>query len=196
MSRIIRAERRGPALIRSGVYAAQRDAAVLLSAAREDAARITAQAEAEAARLRERAEAQGHAEGVARAARALFDVAALRTSTLHETEREARQAVLLLASKLTQQTLELEPTALRALVAPLFARIRRARHITLRVHPDDVSALAELPARADLAGVLAVLPDPTISRGGCLIQSDLGQLDARLETRVGELAKALGWEPP
>lgn len=213
MGRVIRAvrtERPGP-VIRADEAAARGDAAALLTAARAEAAEIRAQAEARAQQLREQAvqeaqasleaaRARGHAEGTARAARELLDVAALRTRALSDAEREAQRAALMIAGKLLQQQLEVQPDAVQALVTPLFARVRHAQRLCVLANPQDASALAPLlatiSARAELEGTVELVSDPTIARGGCIIRSGLGEIDARVETRLHELARALDWEPP
>jgi flagellar biosynthesis/type III secretory pathway protein FliH len=34
--------------------------------------------------------------------------------------------------------------------------------------------------------------DPALTRGGCVVDTELGTVDARLETRLDALARALG----
>ena len=75
-----------------------------------------------------------------------------------------------------------------------------ARHITLRVHPDD-HALVALGAATVLAARGArLLGDGTIARGGCLVESDIGVIDASLDARWRRAAAALGidegWDGP
>jgi flagellar biosynthesis/type III secretory pathway protein FliH len=69
----------------------------------------------------------------------------------------------------------------------------------LRLHPEDAGwlaqhehALAELCKLSQLEGSLELRTDPTLTRGGCCIESNLGDLDARVETRLTLLAAALG----
>jgi flagellar assembly protein FliH len=110
-----------------------------------------------------------------------------------------RELALVLAAKLAGRAFEREPEALDALIEPLLARVRRARKVLLRVSPEAAAyvegRVASLIEAVELKGALEVVADPAIEAGGCLIESSLGELDARLETRVSELARALGWEP-
>jgi flagellar assembly protein FliH len=71
-----------------------------------------------------------------------------------------------------------------------------ARHVVLRLNPDD-HALAQ----AQLAEVLAargvrVLGDAAITRGGCVIESDIAVVDASVEARWERAAAALGHRAP
>ncbi|HET6599652.1 MAG TPA: FliH/SctL family protein, partial [Burkholderiaceae bacterium] len=71
-----------------------------------------------------------------------------------------------------------------------------ARHITLRVHPDDQALVAEGAAEVLAARGARLLADPAMTRGGCLVESDIGVIDASLETRWQRAAAALGTEAP
>lgn len=71
-----------------------------------------------------------------------------------------------------------------------------ARHITLRVHPDDQALVAEGAAEVFAARGARLLADPAMTRGGCLVESDIGVIDASLETRWQRAAAALGIEAP
>jgi len=185
MARVIRAQRSGPSVVRAEVYDARREAA-----------RILEQARAEAEAMRAEAFATGHAAGQAAAARQLFDLAELRHATLQSAERQTLQAVLLVAAELVGRTLHADPEPILALLAPQLARVRRAQSIVLKLHPLDAAwlerNLTKLHAHAELEGQLELRPDATIARGGCMIESTLGEIDARIETRIAELARALG----
>jgi flagellar biosynthesis/type III secretory pathway protein FliH len=199
LARIIRAERRGPAVVRAEVHDAQLEAARVRARAREDAAQLLAAARASIERDRANGFAQGLAEGRAQAARELVGLAAIRDGALREREKEVRELALLLAAKLAGRAFEHDPQALDLLIEPLLARVRRARNVVLRVSPDAAayvqSRVASMIEAVELSGTLEVVADPAIETGGCLIESSLGELDARLTTRVSELARALGWEP-
>ena len=71
-----------------------------------------------------------------------------------------------------------------------------ATHVTIRVAPADEKAV-----RAELASMLAsvpggtsfldVVPDARLERGACLLESELGVVDASLETQLKALENAL-----
>ena len=61
----------------------------------------------------------------------------------------------------------------------------------MRVHPDDVHYATEIKeelghARGDIE-TLTVKGDASIGRGGCLVESSLGTIDARIEAQLEEL---------
>ena len=83
---------------------------------------------------------------------------------------------------------------LRALLDRELARVRAAHTVCVYVHPEDLGLLesaAVLEARAELDGVLTLVADAGLSRGGCVVESNVGDVDARLETRVERVRAAL-----
>jgi flagellar assembly protein FliH len=71
-----------------------------------------------------------------------------------------------------------------------------ARHITVRVHPDDHALVAQGAADTLAARGARLLADAGIERGGCVVESDIGIIDASIETRWRRAAAALGSESP
>jgi flagellar assembly protein FliH len=67
-----------------------------------------------------------------------------------------------------------------------------ARHITLRVHPDDLALVAQGCAEVLAARGARLLHDTAIARGGCLLDSDIGVIDASLDVRWRRAAASLG----
>lgn len=187
MARVIRAQRIGKPVIPAAVYDAQLEAA-----------EIRASATAEAEQIRQAAHAKGFAAGKAAAARQLFDLVAVQAELGKRAEHDATQAALLVAGQLLGVTLSTEPDKILALLKPHLVRMRRAQRIVLRLHPDDAAwlqahpePLSELREQHTLASSLELRSDPTITRGGCVVESNIGDLDARVETRLTLLASAL-----
>jgi flagellar biosynthesis/type III secretory pathway protein FliH len=188
MARVIRAERTGPAWLPGEVVDAKTEAAAIRARAHHDA---------EAVRVR--AHAEGYEAGRAEAAKQLFDLTQMQAELAKRTETQALQAVLLVAAELLGSTLQAEPQKILDVLAPQLARVRHAQRLSLRLHPDDAAWLDEhraaLQARCaalQLDAQLELLADPSVTRGGCMVEANVGELDARVETRLTLLAKALG----
>ena len=105
-----------------------------------------------------------------------------------------------LARQIVRTELATEPPRI-AMVAheALDTLLLSARHITLRVHPDDHALVAQGAAEVLAARGARLLSDPSLTRGGCLVESDIGVIDASIETRWRRAAASLGndepWEP-
>jgi flagellar assembly protein FliH len=169
------------------VYTAQLEAAELRRRATEEAQAIRSQAYDE-----------GFAAGRAEAARQLFDLAALQAELAKRTERDATQAALLVAGQLLGSELGSDPTKITALLRPHLERMRRSKRMLVRLHPLDAAWLEQQPAlltemrrQHTLSDTLEVRADAGLQRGDCVVESNLGELDARVETRLKLLAAAL-----
>lgn len=71
-----------------------------------------------------------------------------------------------------------------------------ARQIVLRLNPDDHAM-----AQAQLTDVLAargarMVPDASVTRGGCVVESDIAVVDASVEARWDRAAAAMGHDAP
>jgi flagellar assembly protein FliH len=160
---------------------------VVVQEAREEATRIVEEAHREAARIREEQERmlREKARWEARAELAAEHLALeqARRATVEASESALTSLALALAERLLADRLEADPTRVRAIVREALDRVRRASRVRVRVHPADRAALGDLDAE--------VLEDPSIERGGCVVESELGEVDARLEVRLEALARAL-----
>jgi len=63
--------------------------------------------------------------------------------------------------------------------------VSQTRRIAVRVNPADADALEEI------AAPVTIVPDASITAGGCVVETDLGSVDGRLETRLDALRAAL-----
>jgi flagellar assembly protein FliH len=73
-----------------------------------------------------------------------------------------------------------------------------ARHVRVRVHPDDYPLVQAGAGEEMRARAAQVIPDDSIMRGGCTVESDLGSVDATLAARWQHAAAMMGqtsvWE--
>jgi type III secretion system HrpE/YscL family protein len=164
-----------------------------------EAERILADARAEATDLRERARAEGLATGRAEAdaelgarmAALAVEAARARAAAADDLKRLAVH----IAEKILGHALAVDQGLCADVCAQALATAAEQRRITLRVHPDDL-AIVEA-ARPRFRGLLAraddfeLRADAALSRGGCIIETELGRVDARLETQLLRFERAL-----
>ena len=112
-------------------------------------------------------------------------------------QQQMAQALAATATELARQIVRSElaerPTLVAAVAGEaLDTLLLSARHITLRVHPDDHSLVAQGAQETLTARGARLLADAGVTRGGCVVESDLGVIDASIETRWRRAAAALG----
>jgi flagellar assembly protein FliH len=101
----------------------------------------------------------------------------------------ARTAVAL-ARQVLRSELATQPELVAA--EAVGAIMLSARHIAVQVHPLDLPLVAEGAEEALAARGARLSANPAIARGGVLVQSDVGDVDARIGTRWAQAATALG----
>ncbi|UJR79174.1 type III secretion system stator protein SctL [Sandaracinus amylolyticus] len=191
MSRVIRGPGVPPRVVPAEVVDARAEAERIVEAARREAEALVEGARAECERLRAEARAEGAASGLAQAAALLVEARRARDGALVGIERDAQTLALAAAERIVGEALTIDPSRVITIVRDVIARARRARAIELRVHPEDARVLDG----AIDAGV-RVIEDASITRGGCVMRSELGTVDARVEVRIDAMARMLGCERP
>jgi len=105
----------------------------------------------------------------------------------------ARQVV---RSELTQRPECVSQVAQEAVGAVMMS----ARHLRLRMHPLDLALIDTGAGEALRTRDVVLQADPALHRGGCVVESDLGQVDARIESRWAQAAAVFGattrWDEP
>jgi len=112
-------------------------------------------------------------------------------------DAQVSQAVSRIAVQLAQQVLRTELAQRPELVAQVAteavnAVMLSARHISVHVHPHDLPLVAEGAEEALAARGARLMADAGVERGGVMVQSDVGAIDARVGARWAQAAAALG----
>ncbi|HET6433834.1 FliH/SctL family protein [Dyella sp.] len=144
--------------------------------------------------------AAGHAEGLAAAERerralaarmeALLNAAARPLATLDDaTEQELARLATVIARRVVAHELALAPQrVVQAVQQAARALPAATRELRVRLHPDDLALLRELAVSEEH---WQLLPDPALSRGDCLLESERSRLDGRVDTRLAAVVDAV-----
>lgn len=182
---------------------AQQEASTILEAARAEAETIRAQAWAEGHQAGLEA---GREAGVQECRAQLDEILATVRGVLEEAHRVAAdaarrheeeivQTALMIAARLARQPDVLGPETVRRLLEEVLPRTAGIHEVTIRLHPADLQAIkamsADLTTHLEGGARVQWVGDERITRGGCLIETERGQLDARVETRLARIAEQL-----
>lgn len=118
--------------------------------------------------------------------------------------RRVTGIVLEVARQVLRSELQLRPeSVLEVTQEALGSLLTSARHVVLRVHPDDHALVADGCAELLAARGARLQRDVQVQRGGCLVESDIATVDARVETRWHRAMVAMGqggvtaqWQQP
>jgi flagellar assembly protein FliH len=116
-----------------------------------------------------------------------------------EMKAACEAAMIDLALETANRLVSARPLTREEVAAGIAEALRRAPEgsgISVQLHPDDLALLQEKPA-AESGSLderfpgLRVEVSMEVSRGGCIVQTNLGYLDARRETRFERLKRCL-----
>ncbi len=167
---------------------------------------VLAEARAEADALREAARAEGYAAGQAEAMGSLEPalaalggaVEAVRAEQADHADALERRAVelgLALASKIIAGTLAVEPERVIDAVQGALRGIVERERITVLVNPDDMEIVSGAieGVKASLGGIehCVVEAERRVARGGCIVRTPVGDVDARVDTKLERAAEVI-----
>jgi len=177
---------------------------VELAASAGDAATPEENAEAELARLREAARAEGYAEGVAagrleaeQTCGRMKQLAESFGNTLDNLDFRLADMVLALALDVARQVVAGELTVrperiLDVVNLALKQMAETSREARLLLNPEDAALVRPHLEQVLDKNRLRIMEDIRIVRGGCLIETSQGDLDATLPARWRQVVQVLG----
>lgn len=174
--------------------------------ATHEAAEIRRRAEEEAQRIIEEAKEQasqtlqhGFEEGKQQALAQYTQEIATALGRVRQMEQELEPLYINLirdcCEKILGEELQQNPSAILGVVRNALSHARQQREILVRVNPSDQDVLQK--NRNKLLEILAraqsveIREDASISRGGCVVVTELGTIEANLERQLHALATAL-----
>lgn len=202
----------------AAVVDAQAEAERIVQEARDEAARLGAEAQRNAEVVHAHAYTKGYAEGVAQArdeaeaaadARAEEHVAALRADVAAfcealvaeqarawgAAERELRALALEIAERVIRAEVSVNPQVVLKITKQCLRRLEGEPNVRIRVNPAEVERLREhrdeLLAMFEGLRNVEITEDRRVGIGGVQIETDAETVDARIETQLGEIARAL-----
>ena len=152
---------------------------------------IIEQAKRQAEAIRKEAFEKGLAEGLAKAKEAemgalgevidnfrktLLKLASMREEILKESEMEIVDLSLEVARKIIGAELYNDPETVTRVIRTAFERIGASDDLTVRLNPADHELLSASPP--EFLEKVQLKPDPAVERGGAIIETDGGRLDA------------------
>jgi flagellar biosynthesis/type III secretory pathway protein FliH len=178
-------------------------AAEWMGAARAEALVASAEAEAAAVRqaageVRAAAEREGRAAGMEAAAAQvevrLSELASAQAAWLARAEADSVELALEMARRILGRELRGDPGLVYACASEALRVAGPVRRLRVRLHPDAVALLRERsPALgAQVEGrALELVADPALIPGDVVVETEAGQVDGRIESRLALFRAAL-----
>jgi flagellar assembly protein FliH len=118
------------------------------------------------------------------------DLRQLRAGILARTERQIVQLTIAIAERIVQREIAVDRMLLVGMARAALDRVGLRATATIRLHPEDYQAIsAGAPFAGDAA--IRIVADPAVEACGCIVESELGTIDAAPDAQFRELVRAL-----
>ncbi|MCO6047357.1 FliH/SctL family protein [Aeoliella sp. ICT_H6.2] len=185
-----------------------------LQSVRREAAKIVQQAHAEAEQVRRNAEKAGRVAAEQAAERLLDEkvnshmrtllpalesvahqLADARGKWLSEWEAAAVHLAARMAERILRHELDKEPQAPLGLIKESLELASGSANITIHLSPQDCkhlsSASSEIVESLKQLAPAKIMADASVSPGGCVVRTEFGEIDQRIESQLARLEEEL-----
>jgi type III secretion protein L len=184
-----------PKVLKREVYEASREARDLITQAQDKARQILEDAERGRSRVREEARREGQALGLAEWNAILSRMRQHSDELAKNWEDNMLRLSVQIARKIIGEELRLHPDTIISIIREVLRSTRSGKHLLLQVNESDAeyvrSKTESLKQFLGGGGDIEVIASANVQPGGCIIESELGIVDARLETQLKCLEDAL-----
>jgi len=182
-------------IVRSATFEAANQAGEMIARARHEAEKILEEAEQAKQAIAEAAYQQGYEAGLQGWNEAVLAASLACQKRLDESEPELIRLALRIAQKIIGEELRINPEVIVSIARECLRGAGRGRSMTIKVPSADCDLVRRrIVLLREAAGPnhsLEVVGDMEMAPGHCVIESEFGIVDARLETQIRCLEEIL-----
>jgi type III secretion system HrpE/YscL family protein len=182
-------------IVTKEAFKASRDASEIIAQAEERAAQILVEAEKAKQSLFDETVEKGYAAGLGQWNDILADAWKRHDIFLSQHEPELVKLAVAIAKKIIGQTAQHDAEVVVHTVREALKSVRSGHKITIKVNPAEedtirkqATALKTLSAEM---GEFTVIPHDSVEAGGCIVESELGVIDARIAVQLESIEQAM-----
>lgn len=185
---------------------AEQSAQKIIADANGKAQKILDDAEVEKDKAIEDARSQGYEEGraagyddgkeeanrlIERLHKMLEVVMSRREEILRSCETQIVELVILMTRKVVKTISDNQKSVIMNNVLAALHKVKSRGDVTIRVNMEDVKLTTEhiddFIKRVENVGAIHVVEDSSVDKGGCIVETDFGAVDARIASQLSEL---------
>lgn len=185
---------------------AENEAAAIIEKAKAQAAQIVSEAQAQHDKIVSEARSEGFEQGsqegyqkgsaeverlIERMHKILEAVMQRREEILQDTESQIVELVILMARKVIKILSENQKNVIMANTVAALRKVKTRGEVTLRVNIEDVKLTTahadEFIQHVENVQGITVQEDSSVEKGGCIVETDFGAIDARISSQLTEL---------
>ena len=122
----------------------------------------------------------------------IVELGKLRAFLFTQVEQQVVKLAIQVAKKIVHREIQADRDIIQTLVRVALGHVAEKSAVTIHLNPTDYNYLLE--QHTDMSQTegrdISLLADKSIERGGCLIKTDSGDIDARIEEQFREVESA------
>ena len=185
---------------------AEKEAQDIVNKAQAEAQEIIAKAHSEENEIRDSAYRKGYDEGqksgyndgqselnrlIERVHKIVESVMNRREEILRDTEQQIVDLVILMTRKIVKIISENQKGVVLSNVLSALKKVKTRCSVIIRVNIEDLKLTSEHTGefikRVEAVQGITVIEDSSVDKGGCIVETDFGAIDARIASQLGEL---------
>ena len=185
---------------------AEKEAQDIVNKAQAEAQEIIAKAHSEENEIRDSAYRKGYDEGqksgyndgqselnrlIERVHKIVESVMNRREEILRDTEQQIVDLVILMTRKIVKIISENQKGVVLSNVLSALKKVKTRCSVIIRVNIEDLKLTSEHTGefikRVEVVQGITVIEDSSVDKGGCVVETDFGAIDARIASQLGEL---------
>ena len=121
----------------------------------------------------------------------LDELSTLRATLYQQTESELVRLALEIAKKVIHLEVRSNDRVALGLARAALSRVPNRTPATIHLNPDDLTYVEANQHLLPSSHVLTFIEDKAIARGGCVVHTEMGEIDASIEQQYAEIEGAL-----
>lgn len=119
----------------------------------------------------------------------LAEITDLRATITAQAEQDLVALSIEIAKKIIHREIAIDNEIVMTLARLALSRVHNRTAATIHLHPEDFAYVSSQRESLEAGRVLELVEDRSISRGGCLVLTELGDFDARIEQQFEEVER-------
>lgn len=128
--------------------------------------------------------------------RTLNELQGLKSELESKVEREMVELAIEISKKIVQREVTVDREVALTLARVALTRLHSRTTTVIRLHPDDYAHATTNRDKLESDGTVEFVEDRSVGPGGCVIQTDMGEVDARISQQFREIEKGFWGDSP
>jgi len=186
---------KGEVVLSKTIFGAMMSAEKIILKAKEKAQQLLNNAQEEKKTIYEGARREGREIGKAEMTGMLSAAAAQAERLRQRAGDQMIQLATQMAARILEEELACRPERIQLLARKALKEAKWAQWVRIKANPEDIEMLEkgkkEFLTFLSNVNELSISADPKVPRGGCIIETEAGEVDATLETQVSAMYGSL-----